>query len=342
MKKALITGITGQDGAYLSKLLLEKGYEVYGTLRKTSDVHFEKLKFLGIDNEIHFMPMDLLELTNIQRTIEKIQPDEIYNLGAQSFVGLSFEEPIYTADVTAIGCLRILETIRNFNPEIKFYQASSSEIFGKIWGLPQSENTPFHPKSPYAVSKLFAHWTTVNFRESFNLFACSGILFNHESPLRGTEFVTRKITRSAARIKLGIQEQLVLGNLEARRDWGYAPEYVEATWLMLQQPTPDDYLISTGESHSIREFTETALRIIGIDIEWSGTGADEKGIDKASGKTIVKIDSEFFRPAEVDATVGDYSKARRKLGWHPKTTFKNLIEIMVEHDLKLAEAEKHH
>lgn len=342
MKKALITGITGQDGAYLSKLLLEKGYEVYGAFRRTSDLHLNKLKFLGIDDKVNYVPLELHEFTNIYRTIEDIQPDEIYNLGAQSFVALSFEIPVYTADVTALGALRTLEAIRNINPKIKFYQASSSEMFGKIQASPQNEKTPFYPRSPYAASKLFAHWITVNYRESYGIFACSGILFNHESPLRGLEFVTRKITHSLARIKLGIQNELRIGNLDSKRDWGYAPEYVEAMWLMLQQPEPDDYVIATGEIHSVREFTEIAFKNIGIDIEWSGKGINEKGIDKTSGKTLVIVDPKFFRPAEVNSLLGEYSKAKRELGWTPKTTFNDLVRIMVKHDLVLVQKENQH
>ncbi|MGB9715314.1 MAG: GDP-mannose 4,6-dehydratase [Thermodesulfovibrionales bacterium] len=339
MKKALITGITGQDGAYLSKFLLEKGYEVYGAFRRTSDLHLNKLKFLKIDDKINYVPLELHEFTNIYRTIEKIQPDEIYNLGSQSFVAVSFEIPIFTADVTAIGTLRILEAIRNINPKIKFYQASSSEMFGKVQTTPQNEKTPFYPRSPYAASKLFAHWMTVNYRESYGIFACSGILFNHESPLRGLEFVTRKVTNAVARIKLGLQEELRIGNLESRRDWGYAPEYVEAMWLMLQQPEPDDYVIATGENHSVREFVETAFNKVGIEIEWSGKGVDERGIDKKSGRNLVIVDPKFFRPAEVDVLKGDYSKAKERLGWSPKTSFKELVEIMVEHDLMIVEKE---
>ena len=276
MKKALITGITGQDGAYLSKLLLEKGYEVYGAFRRTSDLHLNKLKFLGVDDKINYVPLELHEFTNIYKTIEEIQPDEIYNLGAQSFVAVSFEIPIFTADVTALGVLRILEAIRKINPKIKFYQASSSEMFGKVKATPQNEATPFYPRSPYAASKLFAHWITVNYRESYNMFTCSGIFFNHESPLRGFEFVTRKITHSVARIKLGLQDELRLGNLNSKRDWGYAPEYVEAMWLMLQQEEPDDYVIATGETRSVKEFVEAAFNMVGIDLEWSGKWVDEK------------------------------------------------------------------
>jgi GDPmannose 4,6-dehydratase len=338
MKRALITGISGQDGAYLSQLLLNKGYEVYGTSRKKSESRQEKLGLLGIEDKVNLLPMSLHEFTNIHRVIEKSRPDEIYHLGAQSFVGLSFEEPLYTADITALGTLRILETIRTFNPKIKFYQASSSEMYGKAMSIPQKEDTRFHPRSPYAISKLFAHWSTVNFRESFGMFTCSGILFNHESPLRGSEFVTRKITSSVARIKQGLQDQILLGNLEARRDWGFAPEYVEAMWLMLQQPDPDDYIIATGKSHSIRDFVEIAFSIVGINIEWTGEGINQEGRDSKSGKILVSVNPDFFRPAEVNNTVGDYTKAREKLGWTPKTSFEELVRIMVEHDLKHVEA----
>jgi len=337
MKTALITGITGQDGAYLAKLLLEKGYEVYGAFRRTSDLHLNRLKFLGVDDKVSYVPLELLEFTNIYRAIERIQPDEVYNLGAQSFVALSFEEPIFTADVTAIGPLRILEAIRAINPKIKFYQASSSEMFGRVEEVPQNEKTPFYPRSPYAASKLFAHWITVNYRESYNIFACSGILFNHESPLRGHEFVTRKITNSVARIKLGFQDELRLGNLDSKRDWGYAPEYVEAMWLMLQQNEPDDYIIATGETHSVREFVEVAFEQIGIKIKWQGEGVEEVGVDKNNGEVLVKIDPQFFRPADVEILKGNYSKAKEKLDWNPKMSFRELVNIMVEHDLSLVE-----
>ncbi len=333
-KKALITGITGQDGAYLSKLLLENGYEVYGAFRRTSDLHLERLKFLGIDADIRYTPLELLEFTNIYRTLEKIQPDEVYNLGAQSFVALSFEEPIFTTDVTAIGVLRILEAIRAINPKIKFYQASSSEMFGKVQAIPQNENTPFYPRSPYAVAKMFGHNITVNYRESYDLFACSGILFNHESPLRGYEFVTRKLTYGIARIKCGLQDKIQLGNMEAKRDWGYAPEYVEAMWKMLQHDSADDYVVATGETHSVREFVESAFNHIGIDIDWQGEGVDEKGIDKKTGKTVLEVSPEFFRPAEVQLLIGDASKAKKVLGWQPKTKFTDLVKIMVESDVK--------
>lgn len=333
-KRALITGIRGQDGAYLAKLLLEKGYEVYGADRRSGEFVSWRLKELGIENEVRIIHMDLLEFSNIIRTIEKVQPDEVYNLAAQSFVGVSFEQPILTAEVDAIGVLRLLEAIRTVKPDTKFYQASTSEMFGKVQEIPQTEKTPFYPRSPYAVAKLFGHWITVNYREAYNIFACSGILFNHESPLRGVEFVTRKITYSLARIKYGLQEKLILGNLNAKRDWGYAPEYVEAMWMMLQQPEPDDYVIATGETHSVREFVEKAAEIAGFQIEWEGEGVNEKGIDRNTGKVIVEVSEEFFRPAEVDVLVGNPEKAMRKLGWCPRTTFDQLVEIMMEADLK--------
>jgi GDPmannose 4,6-dehydratase len=334
-KRALITGVTGQDGAYLSKLLLEKGYEVYGTLRRTSDLSLSRHKHLGIEDSIRFVPMDLLEYTNIKNIIQKVRPEEVYNFGAQSFVALSFEQPVFTTDVTGTGALRVLEAVREVDTGIKFYQASSSEMFGKVTESPQNEKTPFHPRSPYAAAKAFAHAMAVNYRESYGMFICSGILFNHESPLRGLEFVTRKITNSVAKIKHGLQEDLKLGNLDACRDWGYAPEYVEAIWLMLQQMEPDDYVIATGESHSVRDFADAALGAAGIDIEWSGSGTEERGIDKKSGRTLVSVDPDFFRPADVLDLKGDYSKANKKFGWSPKTTFKELVRVMVEHDIKV-------
>lgn len=334
MKKALITGITGQDGAYLAKLLLQKGYEVYGAFRRTSDQEHYRLKFLGVEEQIRFVPLELLEFTNIYTTIDRIQPDEIYNLGAQTLVPVSFEEPLFTAEVTGLGILRILEAVRVVNRSIKVYQASSSEMFGKAAERPQNEKTCFHPRSPYAVSKLFAHWSAVNYREAYHLFVCSGILFNHESPLRGLDFVTRKISHSAARIKSGLQEALLLGNLDACRDWGYAPEYVEAMWLMLQQPAPDDYVIATGETHSVREFAQHAFQAIGAELEWSGNGVEETGRDEKSGRVMVRIDPALFRPAEADYLVGDYSKAKQKIGWSPKTAFKGLVGLMVKHELR--------
>jgi len=340
VKKALVTGITGQDGAYLAKLLIDKGYKVYGAFRRTSELNTNKLNFLGVDDRINYVPLELHELTNIYRTIEMVQPDEVYNLGAQSFVGVSFEMPIYTADVTGLGPMRLLEAIRTINPGIKFYQASSSEMFGKVQETPQKETTPFYPRSPYAVAKLFSHWLTVNYRESYGMFSCSGILFNHESPLRGLEFVTRKITHAVARIKHGLQTELRLGNLDAQRDWGYSPEYVEAMWLMLQQNEPDDYVVATGTTHRVRDFVCAAFAHAGIDIEWSGQGVNETGRDKNTGKTLVRVDPQFFRPAEVDILIGDASKAKEKLGWEPRTTFEELVRIMVEHDLKVVEKER--
>lgn len=333
-KRALVTGIRGQDAAYLAKFLLEKGYEVWGADRRSGDSSNWRLKELGIEKDVKIVYMDLLELTNIMRTIDKIKPDEIYNLAAQSFVGVSFEKPFLTTEIDAVGVLRILEAIRTLKPNTKFYQASTSEMFGKVQEIPQNEKTPFYPRSPYGVAKLFGHWITVNYRESFNLFACSGILFNHESPLRGVEFVTRKITYSLAGIKYGLQDKLVLGNLDAKRDWGYAKEYVEGMWLMLQQEEPDDYVLATGETHTVREFVERAAEIAGFKIEWEGEGVNTKGIDKNTGKIIVEVSPEFYRPAEVDILIGDYSKAKEKLGWEPKTKFDKLVEIMMEADLK--------
>jgi GDPmannose 4,6-dehydratase len=339
MKRALVTGITGQDGAYLTEFLLKKGYEVYGSFRRTSDLNLSRLRYLGVDDKIHFVSLELHEFTNIQRTIDKVRPDEIYNLASQSFVGLSFEIPLFTADATGLGPLRLLEAVRSVDPKIKFYQASSSEMFGKVRAPVQNEETPFYPRSPYGASKLFAHWMSVNYRESYGMFVCSGILFNHESPLRGLEFVTRKITASIARIRHGHQGELLLGQLDSSRDWGYAPEYVEAMWLMLQQPEPQDYVIATGETHSVREFAGIAFKHAGFDVEWSGTGVNEIATDKKSGKIVMRIEAKFYRPAEVDFLVGDYSRAKKLLGWSPKTTFEELVGIMVEHDLKLVENE---
>ena len=333
-KKALITGIRGQDGAYLAEFLLKKGYEVWGADRRSGDFSNWRLKELGIDKDIKFIYMDLLEFTNIFRVIEKVQPDEVYNLAAQSFVGASFEQPILTSEIDAIGVLRILEAIRTVNPKIRFYQASTSEMFGKVREIPQTENTPFYPRSPYGVAKVYGHWITVNYREAFNIFACSGILFNHESELRGVEFVTRKITYSLARIKYGIQDKLILGNLDAKRDWGYAKEYVEAMWLMLQQKEADDYVVATGETHTVREFVEKASLVAGFDIEWEGEGVNSKGIDKKSGKVIVEVSPDFYRPAEVDILIGNPRKAKEKLGWEPKTKFEDLVELMMEKDLE--------
>jgi GDPmannose 4,6-dehydratase len=338
-KKAIITGVRGQDGAYLSKLLLSKGYEVYGVDRRSGDSSNWRLKELGIGSELKVLYMDLLEMTNIMQVIEKIKPDEFYNLAAQSFVQASFSQPILTSEVDAIGVLRVLETLRFVKPDTKFYQASTSEMFGKVQAIPQNEKTPFYPRSPYAVAKLYSHWMTTNYRESYNLFGCSGILFNHESPLRGGEFVTRKITSSIAKIKYGLQDRIVLGNLDSKRDWGFAKEYVEAMWLMLQQEKADDYVVATGETHTVREFLELAFKHVGITIEWQGEGVNEKGIDNKTRKELVVLSPEYFRPAEVDILIGDASKAKQKLGWAAKTKFEDLIKMMVEHDLKAVKAD---
>lgn len=337
MKKALVTGIRGQDGAYLSKLLLEKGYDVYGADRRSGDSDFWRLKELGVEKDVKTIYMDLLELTNVMRMIERIKPDEVYNLAAQSFVQASFEQPILTSEIDGLGVLRILEVLRTIKPDTRFYQASTSEMFGKVQAIPQNEVTPFYPRSPYGVAKLFGHWITVNYRESYNMFTCSGILFNHESPLRGFEFVTRKLTYGIARVKRGLQDKIFVGNISSKRDWGYAPEYVEAMWLMLQKPEPDDYVVATGETHTVREFIGTAFRYAGMDIIWEGSGVDEKGIDRKSGKAVVEVSPEFFRPAEVDILTGDYTKAKEKLGWQPRTRFEALARIMVEADIKRLE-----
>lgn len=335
MKKALITGITGQDGSYLTELLLEKGYEVHGIIRRASTFNTGRIDHLYKDQHINNVKLflhygDLSDGSNIARLLEKIKPDEIYHLGAQSHVRVSFDIPEYTADVTGLGTLRLLDAIRETGINTKFYQASSSEMFGLVQETPQKETTPFYPRSPYGCAKVYAYWITKNYRESYGLFACNGILFNHESPRRGETFVTKKIVRALTKIKNGSTEKLYLGNLEAKRDWGYAEDYVEGMWLMLQQDKPDDYILATGESYSVREFTEETAKNLGIDIEWQGQGLDEKGIDKKTGKTIIEIDPRYFRPAEVDILVGDYSKAKDKLGWEPKTKFKELVKIMVE------------
>lgn len=339
-KRALITGIRGQDGAYLAKLLLEKGYEIIGGDRRSADADYWRLRYLGIEKEVKLVYLDLLEFNNVYRVIEKYKPDEVYNLAAQSFVQASFEQPILTSEVNALGVLRILEVIRQVNPEIKFYQASTSELFGKVKEIPQNEETPFHPRSPYGVSKLFGYWITRNYREAYGMFAVNGILFNHESPLRGLEFVTRKITWGLARIKYGLQDKLILGNLEAKRDWGYAPDYMEAIWLMLQAKEPDDYVVASGEAHSVREFVEQAAQVCGFELYWEGEGLEERGIDAKTGKVIVEISSEYFRPAEVDFLLGEPRKIKEKLGWKPKTSFNELVRIMMEEDLKRINSEK--
>ena len=316
MKKALITGITGQDAAYLAKFLLSKGYKVYGTYRRLSTPNFWRLYALDILDKIELVSFDLLDQSSMINVLKQVKPDEIYNLAAQSFVGASFEQPIATGEVTGLGVTRLLDTIKSIHPKAKFYQASSSEMFGKVQEIPQTEKTPFHPLSPYAAAKLYAHWITVNYREAYNMFACGGILFNHESPLRGLEFVTRKITNAAARIKLNMQNRLSLGNLDAKRDWGFAPDYVKAMWLMLQQKKPDDYVIATGETHTVREFVQYAFEELNLNY-----------------KDYVRTDPKFFRPADVNLLLGDPTKARKKIKWAPKVGFRELVKIMVNADL---------
>ncbi|EQB90233.1 GDPmannose 4,6-dehydratase [Clostridium punense] len=340
MKKALITGITGQDGSYLTEFLLEKGYEVHGIIRRHSTINTDRIDHLfenpTIGNKTLFLHYgDLTDSSNLNRLIQKIKPEEIYNLAAQSHVQVSFEVPEYTAEADAIGTLRLLDAIRETGVMCKFYQASTSELFGGLpETAPQSEKTPFYPKSPYGVAKLYGYWITINYRESYNIFACNGILFNHESPRRGETFVTRKITRAVASIIAGKQEKLSLGNLDAKRDWGFAGDYVEAMWLMLQQEKPEDYVIATNETHTVREFVERAFKEVGIDIKWEGKGVNEKGYDKATGKLLVDINPRYFRPAEVDLLWGDSSKAERELNWTRKVDFTNLVKMMVDADLK--------
>ncbi len=333
---AIVTGVTGQDGAYLSKLLLEKGYKVYGAVRRSASTNFWRLEELGIRNEIEYVSMDLCEYTNIIRTIRKIQPDEFFNLAAQSFVAASFEMPMYTADADGTAVLRILEAIREFSAGTRFYQASTSEMFGKVQEIPQKESTPFYPRSPYGVAKLFGHWMTVNYRESYNMHASSGILFNHESPLRGREFVSRKITSTLANMAQGHESVLELGNMDAQRDWGFAGDYVEGMWRMLQQPEGGDYVLATNETHTVRKFVEIASRYVGFEIEWSGSAEDELGIDKKTGRTIIKINPAFYRPAEVELLIGNPAKAERVLGWQRKMSFEGLVEAMQQADLDRA------
>lgn len=333
-KTAFITGITGQDGAYLAKFLLRKGYTVYGGYRRTSSPNFWRLEEMGVFDDVRLLEVDIQDTGNLIRSFEKYRPDEVYNLAAQSFVAVSFEKPVLTGEITALGVTRMLEAVRIVNPRIRFYQASSSEMFGKVQESPQNERTPFYPRSPYAAAKLYGHWMTINYRESYDIFGCSGILFNHESPLRGIEFVTRKITDAVAKIKHGKQEYFEIGSLDAMRDWGYAAEFVQGMWMMLQRKSPDDYVLATGESHSVREFIEQAFAHIGMEIAWKGKGAKEIGRDKKTGKTLVRVNPKFYRPAEVDILTGDYSKAKRDLGWEPKTRFDELVRIMLERDLE--------
>jgi len=333
-KTALITGASGQDGAYLSRLLLQKGYRVLGAVRRTAAPRMSRLIELGIENDVELVDFELIELTNMMRALEQTKPDEIYNLAAQSFVGLSFEQPIYTAEIDALGVSRLLEAIRTINPKVRFYQASTSEMFGKVADptKPQSETTPFHPRSPYGVAKLFAHWLTINYRESYGFFGACGILFNHESPMRGLEFVTRKITAGLAEVKHGRRATIALGNLDAKRDWGFAGDFVEGMWQMLQQAEADDYVLATGTTTTVRHFIELAAERLGFAVEWAGKGEQEHGIDRKSGKTIIRIDPRHYRPAEVDYLIGDASKARRELGWSPTTTLADLVTMMVEAD----------
>ena len=337
MKKALITGVTGQDGSYLSELLLEKGYEVYGIMRRKSVVDYGNVGHLR--DAIHFIYADMTDLVSLVAAMRTSQADEVYNLAAQSFVATSWEQPLATADIDAIGVANMLEAIRIVKPDAKFYQASTSEMFGLVQETPQRETTPFYPRSPYGVAKLYGHWITKNYRESYGMFNCSGILFNHESERRGKEFVTRKITDAASRIKLGRQDVLELGNLSARRDWGHSADFVRAMWLMLQHDTPDDYVVATGETRTVREFVETAFRHLDMNILWSGEGADEKGTDSASGRVVVRVNPRFFRPAEVELLLGDPSKAENTLGWRREVSFSQLVERMVKHDYELVSKE---
>jgi GDPmannose 4,6-dehydratase len=342
MKKALITGVTGQDGSYLSELLLEKGYEVHGLVRRSSSFNRgriedirQKTKTSG-QFQLHYG--DMTDSSSLNKLITMIQPEEVYNLAAQSHVAVSFATPDYTAQVDGMGTLRILDAINNMGlkDKTRFYQASTSELYGQVMETPQKETTPFYPRSPYGVAKLYAHWITINYREAYDLFACSGILFNHESPRRGENFVTRKITMTLAQILQGEMEKLSLGNMDAKRDWGYAKDYVEGMWLMLQQDKPEDYVLATGEQHTVREFVNLAFGFCGIELDWQGSGVEEKGIDKATGKVLVEVNPKYFRPAEVETLLGDCTKAKTQLGWAPKTSFKELVEMMIEHDLKLA------
>jgi GDPmannose 4,6-dehydratase len=333
---AFVTGITGQDGAYLTELLLQKGYSVYGTYRRTSSVNFWRIQELGVMNHpnLHLVEYDLTDLGGSISLIQKIEPDEVYNLAAQSFVGVSFDQPSTTAQITGIGALNLLEAIRLVNPKIRFYQASTSEMFGKVQAIPQTEDTPFYPRSPYGVAKLYAHWMTVNYRESYNIFGASGILFNHESPLRGREFVTRKITDSVAKIKLGQLECLELGNIDAKRDWGFAKEYVEGMWRMLQADEPDTFVLATNRTETVRDFVRMAFKAAGIAVDFKGHAEAEVAVDTESGKVVMRINPKFYRPAEVDLLIGSSAKAASKLGWIPATTLEQLCQMMVDADIR--------
>lgn len=336
-KRALITGITGQDGSYLAELLLENDYEVYGIMRRKSVVDYGNAEH--IRDKIHFIYADMTDVVSLISAMRISDADEVYNLAAQSFVATSWEQPLATAEIDALGVTNMLEAIRIVKPEARFYQASTSEMFGLVQEIPQKETTPFYPRSPYGVAKLYGHWITKNYRESYGLFACSGILFNHESERRGKEFVTRKITDAVARIKHGVQDRLELGNMDAKRDWGHSRDYVRAMWLMLQQEKADDYIVATNETRTVREFVETAFRAVGIELAWQGTGVDEIGIDTATGKTVVSVNPKFFRPAEVDILLGDPTKAETTLGWKREISFAALVERMVNHDMELVEKE---
>ncbi len=343
MKKALITGITGQDGSFLAEFLLDKGYDVHGVIRRSSVDFRERIAHLEGHSNFHLHYADLSDSMSIMQVVSKVRPDEVYNLAAQSHVQVSFDSPEYTANIDAVGVLRLLEAIRlcGLTDTCRFYQASTSELYGKVEEVPQSETTPFHPYSPYAVAKLYGFWIVKEYREAYGMFACSGILFNHESERRGETFVTRKITLAAARIAQGKQEKLLLGNLSSLRDWGYAPDYVECMWLILQQPEPDDYVIATGEQHSVREFAELAFRRVGINLRWEGEGENEKGIDSATGKTIIEVSPDFYRPTDVVNLLGNPEKARRELGWNPtKTSFEQLVNTMVDSDMKKVAVER--
>lgn len=334
--KAIITGITGQDGAYLAELLLEKGYTVYGTFRRTSSVNFWRIEELGIQDHpnLHLVEYDLTDLSSSIRLLQQTKATEVYNLAAQSFVGVSFDQPMTTAEITGLGPVNLLEAIRIVNPEIRFYQASTSEMFGKVQQIPQVESTPFYPRSPYGVAKLYAHWMTINYRESYGIFGTSGILFNHESPLRGREFVTRKITDTVAKIKLGKLEVLELGNMDAKRDWGFAKEYVEGMWRMLQADKPDTYVLATNRTETVRDFVTLAFKAVDIELRWEGQGEQEQGVDAETGKVLVKVNPKFYRPAEVELLIGDPQKAKDDLGWEPKTSLEDLCKMMVEADLR--------
>ena len=336
MKKALITGVRGQDGSYLSQLLLSKGYEVYGADR-SGDSGMWRLRELGIEKQVKEVYIDILELTNIMDALEKIQPDEVYNFAAQSFVKTSFDQPILTAEINAVGVTRLLEAIRKVRPQARFFQASTAELFGSTGSVQQNEKNPFHPKSPYGVSKLYAHWITVNYRDAYDLHASNGILFNHESPLRGEEFVTRKMALAAARIKKGLQDKVTVGNLDSRRDWGYAKDYVEGMWMMLQQPKAGDYILASGKTHTVREFAAAAFAAAGFSLEWRGKGLEEKGYDAATGRPLVEVSKDYYRALDVDVLTGDASKADEALGWKSRTGFNDLVTLMVEADMKRLE-----